>query len=162
MDWEGRRGKKGEDAIPKEKSHSKYSKRPLSSQNNNEQTATMKKNKCPLRCSSLVLQRHIKISVPGLQPHLNSNLLDISRYILSFLVHMLLFTWPIYPEYSFPYPHAVHLTDSYSSFKIALLGASSPLWTPKSILKCICNGCYPTGLNLNANESVSSTELCTP
>ena len=122
----------------------------------------MKKHKCPLRCSSLVLQRHIKISVPVLQPHLYSNLLDISRYILSFLAHVLLFTWPIYPEYPFPYPHTVHLTDSYSSFKIALLGASSPLWTPKSILKCICNGSYPTGLNLNANESVSSTELCTP
>lgn len=63
----------------------------LSSQNKttknspNKQTP-VKKSKCPLGCSSLVLSRHVKISIFSLQPHLNSNLLDNSRLFYSVIL----------------------------------------------------------------------------
>lgn len=96
----------------------------------------------------------IKISVPGVQTHLNSTLFDVPRYTLPFPAHMLLFTWSLLSRIFFPpSPHTfIWLIPTPS---LRLLNWRLHLHSgPQSILKCLYNGSYLIGLNLTAMESL--------
>lgn len=157
VDWKGRRRKRQGSTIPKEKCQSEDSKCMLNRhKQTNKQTVNARPGARQRLCQDASRFEPLVSCLTSIPIPLTSLMYPAVSCPHGF-AH-----GPLYSEDSFPLPHTLHLTEFYSSFKIAQLEALPPLWIPHSILKCICTDPYSTGVNLTANECISSFELCSP